>query len=110
MELLEADKPQTSKTSSPSREPKEERETDTAIDKEATSHDDDGEGSGVSAILKRCSCLVEFVKCYGPVLDRVRMKQLLCSRQWRERKTCLTALNLAKPVTTGQYIDCANYL
>ena len=59
------------------------------------------------AELVKCGCLVEFVRCYGPVLDSVRLKQLLCSREWAERKTCLTTITqLAELAATGQWYFC----
>lgn len=53
--------------------------------------------------VEKCGSLVEFVRCYGSLLDGVRLKQLLCSREWGERKACLTALTQAKPVLPGQW-------
>ena len=53
-------------------------------------------------VIRRCTDLVEFVSCYGPLLDSVRLKQLLSSREWEERKTCLTILSEQdKQVLTG---------
>lgn len=55
-----------------------------------------------STMSLKCGCLVDFVQCYGPLLDGPRLKQMLSSKEWAERKTCLTALELAKPVQQGQ--------
>ena len=49
-----------------------------------------------SSSVNKCGSLVEFVRCYGPLLDSVRLKQLLSSREWWERRECLAALSEAK--------------
>jgi hypothetical protein len=67
-----------------------ENERDKAID-----------SSSSSSCINRCSSLVDFIRCYGPLLDSVRLKQqLLCSREWGERRECLTALSHAKETET----------
>ena len=53
-----------------------------------------------SSCVRQCSCLVEFVRCYGTLLDSVRLKQLLSSREWWERRECLAALSEAKESET----------
>ena len=50
--------------------------------------------------VKKCGSLVEFVLCYGPLLDSVRLKQLLSSKQWEERRDCLMALSQARSSET----------
>ena len=60
---------------------------------------------GGASATRRCGSLVEFVSCYGPLLDSVRLKQLLGSKEWEERKTCLTAFTKKdRPVSTGQFV------
>ena len=49
-----------------------------------------------SISVNKCGSLVEFVRCYGPLLDSVRLKQLLSSKEWWERRECLAALSEAK--------------
>ena len=53
-----------------------------------------------SCSVKKCGSLVEFVLCYGPLLDSVRLKQLLSSKQWGERRDCLMALSQARSSET----------
>lgn len=60
--------------------------------------------------VAKCCCLVEFICCYGPVLDSVRMKQLLCFREWKERKSCFTALTQAKAAVPGQCYMYSTYV
>lgn len=109
--LSEASKPEDDKSSSSSIHHELQKgasatiieETDGKEEREATMTDEnmtDGPPSAGVRVTK-CGCLVEFVHCYGPVLDGLRMKQLLCSREWVERKTCLTALTQAKPAAPG---------
>ena len=50
-----------------------------------------------SGSAKVCSNLLDFIRCYGALLDSVRLKQqLLSSREWWERRECLAALSAAK--------------
>ena len=62
-----------------------------------------------SSSVRRCSCLVDFIRCYGPLLDSIRLKQqLLSSREWGERRECLAALSEPKEsetCTTGELIN-----
>lgn len=53
-----------------------------------------------SSSIVKCSSLVDFVRCYGPLLDSVRLKQLLSSKEWGERRECLAALSQAKEAET----------
>ena len=63
-----------------------------------------------SSSVQRCSCLVDFIRCYGPLLDSVRLKQqLLSSREWGERRECLAALSEAKEYETCTVGELINY-
>ena len=55
----------------------------------------------LSSSVEQCGSLVEFVRCYGPLLDGMRLKQLLLSsREWWERRECLAALSAANEYET----------
>ena len=57
--------------------------------------------SSLSSAVEQCGNLVEFVRCYGPLMDGVRLKQLLLSsREWWERRECLAALSAANEYET----------
>ena len=66
--------------------------------------------SSSSSSVQRCSCLVDFIRCYGPLLDSVRLKQqLLSSREWGERRECLAALSEPKEYETCTAGELINY-
>ena len=59
------------------------------------------DSSSSPSSVQQCSCLVDFIHCYGPLLDSVRLKQqLLSPREWGERRECLAALSGAKESET----------
>ena len=59
------------------------------------------DSSSSPSSVQQCSCLIDFIRCYGPLLDSVRLKQqLLSSREWEERRECLAALSGAKESET----------
>ena len=76
--------------------------TDTGSEKDhgLTSEKERELEDGTTSSIVKCSSLVEFVCCYGPLLDSVRLKQLLSSKEWGERRECLAALLQAKEAET----------
>ena len=61
--------------------------------------------------VQQCSCLIDFIRCYGPLLDSVRLKQqLLSSREWGERRECLAALSEPKESETCTAGELINYV
>ena len=83
--------------------------TSTNTEKEREKAVNDSSSSSSNSV-QRCSCLVDFIHCYGPLLDSVRLKQqLLSSREWGERRECLTALSEPKEYETCTAGELINY-